>query len=1046
MKRTLLHLILACGFAITSGRAAAATYDVGPGYAKVNLRDVPWKSLLPGDIVNIHYKPGGYHEKIQISASGTAAQHIVIRGIPDSATGALPIIDGQGAIEDPGTEWRSGADILSDNGIIIVTPRNLGYTYGSTHVSFVDIETLDVRNATYSADGSVTYTDRLGVVRGYSTFAAAIYVEWAHDLTVRGCEMSNCGIGFFANSKNLAAQSSARLLIEKNYFHDNSNPAITDASGKVLSNGFGEHHIYTESAGCVIQFNRFGKMRPNAHGLAIKDRSSGQIIRYNEFDVDGSSNVFSLNDPQGGIGYIEAQPDYLDSFVYGNVFILENYTGGLSAFRWGAWNGSGTMPDGRNSYQALHRRTLYFYHNTVVCHHSGTDLFMMPDNIYTGAFPTYENIDCRNNVFYCDPAIQGNIYNAMRFSVGGTTNGGGDISLGVNWVSPDWRKDPPSHAWSGALTGTANLLVGDGTSANDPHFVDMNAHNFHVLTGSNILDTAGALSLASLPANDVTLEYLSPHTWKTRVTQNGAPDLGALESTGFATPPPTGGALQFSASNYTRSESGVTATITVSRIGGTTGTVGVSYMTAAGGTASPGSDYTPVVGTLTWAPGDAASKTFQIPITNDNIIETNETMNLALFAPTGGAIVGTLSTATLTITDDDMPPSTLMYGIGETTNVLFLFTSGPPVTILSFKYLSGLVSGDVVRALAVHPSSGKLYAIGTAGVLYVVNPFTGAAAVVGSPGVPMTSNSMDLAFDRVTGQLLVTNNAGLNITIDPASGALVSTGSAPAFNINDVNSAFAPQVSGASFGFNNGVNTVYGIDCVKGVLVTMGSPGGAPVAPSNGQLFTVGSLGVNTTTQAALHIPDGAAYGWASLSPQGGTGTGLYVINLSTGSAVQVGTIRSVEFVRDFAVASAHDAWRQSRFGVNAGNPAIAGDNADPDGNGMNNFIEFALGAQPGDPSSAIKPVTGIVNGYLTLTFTRPVSATDVVYTVQVSDDLTKWDDGSSYSFNGDTITNTFTTQISRTITGNMETITVSDNTPASAKPQRFMRLVVSSP
>lgn len=1032
-------------FAAAATLVSAATYDVGPGYVKTNLRDVSWKTLQPGDVVNIHYKPGGYHEKIQVSASGTAAQHIVIRGIPDPATGALPIIDGQGAIEDPGTEWRNGADILSDNGIIIVSPRQLGYVYGGTHVSYVDIETLDVRNATYTADGSVTYTDRLGVVRGYSAFAAAIYVEWAHDFTVRGCEMSNCGIGFFANSKNLAAQSSERLLIERNHFHDNGNPAITDASGKVLSNGFGEHHIYTESAGCVIQFNRFGKMRPNAHGLAIKDRSSGQIIRYNEFDIDGSSNVFSLNDPQGGIGYIEAQPDYLDSFVYGNVFILESYAGGLSAFRWGAWNGTGTMPDGRNSYQALHRRTLYFYNNTIVNHHSGTDLFMMPDNIYTGVYPTYENIDCRNNVFFSDTSIQGNIYNTMRFTVGGTTTSGGDINLGVNWISPGWRKDAPSHAWSGALNGTANLIVGDAAGANDAHFVDMSARDFHVLTGSNILDTAGALAAACLPVNDVTLEYLSPQSWQPRLTQNGAMDLGALESTGLATPPPAGGVLQFSASSYSRSESGGTATITVSRIGGTTGAVGLSYATAAGGTATDGGDYTSVVGTLAWTSGDASAKTFVVPLINDSLIETNETVNLSLFASTGSAALGSLPAATLTITDDDTPPSTLMYGIGNTSNVIFLFKSGAPGTPLSFSYFSGLANGDVLRAMAVHPVTGRLYTVGTAGILYTLDPFTGAATAVGLIGVAMTSDTMDLAFDRATGLLRLVNSAGQNLVINPSTGALVSADASLAFDPADVNAAFTPQVAAADYSVLNNVHTLYAIDAVRDTLVTIGSPSGAPLPPGSGDLMTIGGLGYNTTTQAALHIPNGAGYGWASLSLQGGTGSGLYLVNLGNGSMISLGTIRSSELVRDFAVASAHDAWKQARFGANAGNALMAGDNADPDNNGVSNLLEYALGTPATGANSVPMPVSSVVQNHLTFTFTRPIAVTDVVYTVQVSDDLVTWQNGSSYSAYGDVPDNTFTTQLARAINGGTETIAVMDNSPNSPSAKRFMRLQVNA-
>ena len=58
---------------LTAAAARAATYDVGlPAAPLQKLSDVPWAALQPGDIVNINAKPGGYHEIIQISASGTA--------------------------------------------------------------------------------------------------------------------------------------------------------------------------------------------------------------------------------------------------------------------------------------------------------------------------------------------------------------------------------------------------------------------------------------------------------------------------------------------------------------------------------------------------------------------------------------------------------------------------------------------------------------------------------------------------------------------------------------------------------------------------------------------------------------------------------------------------------------------------------------------------------------------------------------------------------------------------------------------------------------
>src|SRR5205809_264274 len=80
----------------------AAIYDVGLAAGQLpHLSDVPWGNLHPGDTVNINGKPGGYHEIIQISASGTAAQPILIRGIADPVTHTLPVIDGDGAVMDP---------------------------------------------------------------------------------------------------------------------------------------------------------------------------------------------------------------------------------------------------------------------------------------------------------------------------------------------------------------------------------------------------------------------------------------------------------------------------------------------------------------------------------------------------------------------------------------------------------------------------------------------------------------------------------------------------------------------------------------------------------------------------------------------------------------------------------------------------------------------------------------------------------------------------------------------------------------------------------
>ena len=130
--------------------ALAATYEVGPAAGQIpQLAGVPWGTLQAGDVVNIHVKPGGYHEIIQVSGAGTAAQPILIRGIPDPVTHELPVIDGDGAVMDPHVDFRN--PVFENLGVIVVTTRAKSYVYGQTFPSWITIESLDIRNALYDA-------------------------------------------------------------------------------------------------------------------------------------------------------------------------------------------------------------------------------------------------------------------------------------------------------------------------------------------------------------------------------------------------------------------------------------------------------------------------------------------------------------------------------------------------------------------------------------------------------------------------------------------------------------------------------------------------------------------------------------------------------------------------------------------------------------------------------------------------------------------------------------------------------------------------------
>lgn len=112
------------------------------------------------------------------------------------------------------------------------------------------------------------------------------------------------------------------------------------------------------------------------------------------------------------------------------------------------------------------------------------------------------------------------------------------------------------------------------------------------------------------------------------------------------------GTLQFQRTVWWGTEAGKSATIAVTRTGGSAGVVSVAYSTSDGSAQAPG-DYTPTNGVLTWVNGDVSPKIFSIPIRSDALKESTETINLELSAPQGGASVGLPGIARLYITDKE---------------------------------------------------------------------------------------------------------------------------------------------------------------------------------------------------------------------------------------------------------------------------------------------------------------------------------------------------------------------------------------------------------
>jgi Leucine-rich repeat (LRR) protein len=193
--------------------------------------------------------------------------------------------------------------------------------------------------------------------------------------------------------------------------------------------------------------------------------------------------------------------------------------------------------------------------------------------------------------------------------------------------------------------------------------------NGTAIAGDDYAETQGTLSWAdnetgakifSVPIidDDVFDNYEETFNVTLHTPTNGA-ELGDPSTSVVTISDDERTTLQFSKAEYDVNEGNSSITITVTRVGGSDGSVSVYYKSSHG--TAYGGDYTSVNSRLSWADQDTADKTFTVDIRSDDIYEDDETFNLTLSNPYGGAVLGETDTAVVTIVDND-PQPTLQFG------------------------------------------------------------------------------------------------------------------------------------------------------------------------------------------------------------------------------------------------------------------------------------------------------------------------------------------------------------------------------------------------
>ena len=123
-----------------------------------------------------------------------------------------------------------------------------------------------------------------------------------------------------------------------------------------------------------------------------------------------------------------------------------------------------------------------------------------------------------------------------------------------------------------------------------------------------------------------------------------------------------------------------------------------------------------------------------------------------------------------------------IYALSNATNLL-TFSASSPATVTTTA-ISGVAAGYTVVGLDSRPATGELFALAyradsSKALLYVINPTSGAATVVGGTAVALTlgttTNNIGFDFNPTVDRIRVTATNGKNYRLNPVTGGLAAT-------------------------------------------------------------------------------------------------------------------------------------------------------------------------------------------------------------------------------------------------------------------------------
>jgi CSLREA domain-containing protein len=561
--------------------------------------------------------------------------------------------------------------------------------------------------------------------------------------------------------------------------HGNIVGGTTAGAGNLISGNAHDGIVIVSSASNVIEGNLIGT---NANGTAAFHNERGIIIQ-------GGSVANKIGDAVANAGNVISGNNGIGIGLFGSTTMLNevfsNYIGtkadGVNSLGNGSHGveiGQGANGNYIGSFAAGATNIIAF---NGFSQNSGSGIRLDKDA------GTGNSIN--RNSFYSNSDLGIDLQAATDSGTLVTLNDLNDADSGANSLQnfPVITSAVDSNGTT-SITGTLN------TVSNEPFRVEIyasptcNSSGFgegKVYIGTTTVTTIG---------NNGTFTFNSVAFNVGQYVTATVTDLGPLNTSEFSqckqvAAPPTAGSIAFSSAAYSVNEDGLLATITVARTGGNAGAVSVHYQTG-GGTGTANTDYSPVSGTINWADGDTASKTFTIPLVDDNLDEPDETVGMTLSNPTGGATLGNQSTATLTIIDNDPPVVVNIADVSHaegnsgTTDFVFNITlSAVSGKTVSFDYAT-VAGGTAISGIDYVPVGGTV-TVPAGSVSQTVTVFVSGDTTIepNETFFVQLSNPVNATLGKAKGTGTIVNDDGVAAPIVQFSSATYSVQEALAATI-----------------------------------------------------------------------------------------------------------------------------------------------------------------------------------------------------------------------------------------------------------------------